>query len=93
MELHTRYHEPLPFLVPTAAAAAGQQGVRKLLFMADPERVDTQLKPHWEVRRVWRRWSPGSGLWEGGHFLAGVTGDHTPTLAVQHPLQTPLRPP
>ncbi|KAL6773726.1 hypothetical protein ACKKBG_A22225 [Auxenochlorella protothecoides x Auxenochlorella symbiontica] len=49
MELHTRYHEPLPFLVPTAAAAAGQQGVRKLLFMADPERVDTQLKPHWEA--------------------------------------------
>lgn len=48
-ELHWRYHEPRAAVLPSAEAIARGHAVHKLLFMTEPEIVDTKLKPDWEV--------------------------------------------
>lgn len=51
-ELHTRYFEPLSIVPPTLEAMLAGPPVKKLLFMTDPSVVDSQLKPHWQVRQA-----------------------------------------
>lgn len=51
-ELHTRYYEPLSVVPPTLEALLAGPPVKKLLFMTDPSVVESQLKPHWQVRQA-----------------------------------------
>jgi hypothetical protein len=51
-ELHTRYFEPLSVVPPTLEALLAGPPVKKLLFMTEPSIVDSQLKPHWQVRNI-----------------------------------------
>eukprot|EP00775_Hariotina_reticulata_P003247 gene3247-3523_t len=46
-ELHHRYYEPLADELPNVEALLAGPAVRKLLFMADPEVVESLIKPHW----------------------------------------------
>jgi hydroxymethylpyrimidine pyrophosphatase-like HAD family hydrolase len=45
--LHERYYEPLASVAPDIDAILAGPPVRKLLFMAPPEGVELDLKPHW----------------------------------------------
>lgn len=47
LELHERYHEPLPEVVSDPELASSRL-VRKLLFIGDPMIIDNQLKPDWK---------------------------------------------
>lgn len=48
-ELHTRYYEPLPRIIPSLEAILKGPSVRKLLFMTTPDVVQSLVRPHWEA--------------------------------------------
>lgn len=48
-ELHSRYFEPLPEVLPSLAALSRGPPVKKLLFMTNPDFVHTHLQPHWQA--------------------------------------------
>ena len=48
-ELHEVYYEPLSQVQPDLESILHGPPVKKLLFMTDPQVVDSKLKPHWNV--------------------------------------------
>lgn len=47
-ELHERYHEPLAVELHSVEKVLSAPRVKKLLFMAEPETITQELRPHWE---------------------------------------------
>jgi hydroxymethylpyrimidine pyrophosphatase-like HAD family hydrolase len=57
VELHERYYEPLAAVAPSVETLLEGEAVRKLLFMADAERIAADVRPHWAARLA----GPGLG--------------------------------
>ena len=49
-ELHQRYYEPLARIAGSLDEVVQGPPLKKLLFMTDPDVIDTQLKPLWQAR-------------------------------------------